>query len=194
MSLSDEQLMLQVSKGDQKAFEELFIRYKSKVLTYIVRMCGNQAVAEEIFQEVFLRLYRFAPQYKALAKFSTFLYRIATNLCINELKRKKRFSVFSLTKVEQGDPELHFFNEQSIVSAEKSPEELVLSAELQQHLQKAVNQLPGQMRATLILSELEGKRYDEIAAILECSVGTIKSRINRSRTKILTYLSKHDIL
>jgi len=191
---TDEQLMVRLSKGDKNAFEKLFVRYKSKLYSYIFRFFGDAAMAEEIFQETFLRVYRYSPRYKPIAKFTTFLYRIATNLCLNELKRQRMVPMYFLGGLKDRQEGQKTLIEDDIESQSRSPEERIFAAEVQQHLQTALNLLPEAMRVTLLLSELEGKKYDEIAAIMNCSVGTVKSRVNRSRTKLLEYFAHHDIL
>lgn len=191
---TDEQLMVRLSKGDKKAFETLFIRFKTRLYSFIYRFFGDPAVTEEIFQETFLRVYKYSPKYKPVAKFSTFLYRIATNLCINELKRRKLVPMYFLGTLKDRHEGQQTMIEEDVQSNTRSPEERVFSIELQKHLQKALNRLPEPMRATLLLSEIEGKKYDEIAAIMNCSVGTVKSRVNRSRSKLLQYFNEHEIL
>ncbi|MBN2385001.1 sigma-70 family RNA polymerase sigma factor [bacterium] len=191
---TDEQLMVRLSQGDKKAFEHLFLKYKDKLYSYIYRFCGDAAVSEEIFQEAFLRVYRYAPQYEPIAKFSTFLYRITTNLCLNELKRHRLMPMYFLGSLRERKEGQGGMIEDDIKSMDRSPDQHVFSQELQEHLRTALDQLPAAMKATLLLSEVEGKKYDEIARILNCSVGTVKSRVNRSRSKLLEYLDSHDIL
>jgi len=191
---TDEQLMIKVSHGDQKAFEVLFFRYKNRLYSYIFRFSGDAQLTEDIFQETFLRLYRYSPQYKPLAKFSTFIYRIATNLCINEMKRRKKVPTLFFRKA--GDNRRNSINveEEMIPGKDLLPDDQLYAQELTKYLNQALDLLPANMRATLLLSELEGKKYEEIATILGCSVGTVKSRVNRSRAKILKYFEDNEIL
>lgn len=191
---TDEQLMVRLSSGDKDAFEALFLRYKNRLYAFIYRFFGDPAVTEEIFQETFLRVYKYSPKYKPVAKFSTFLYRIATNLSINELKRRKLVPMYYLGTLKDRQEGQQTMIEEDVQSQLRSPEDRVYADELEFHLQKALNSLPESMRVTLLLSEVEGKKYDEIAVIMNCSVGTVKSRVNRSRSKLLQYFSDHEIL
>lgn len=193
---TDEQLMVRVSQGDERAFTELYVRYKKKLYNFLYRFSGgNPALTEDLFQETFLRLYKYSPNYKPLAKFSTFLFRIATNLSLNEIKKRNRVHFFSLYKRKNSDDYVGLsLDEDSIPSKGNSPEEEAFGTELDDHFQKALSKIPEKMRITLLLSEFEGKKYEEIAKILGCSVGTVKSRVNRSRSKLRKYFSEYEIL
>lgn len=190
---SDEKLMVQVAEGHQASFTILYNRYKLRLYRYIYRMTGDSQMAEDIFQETFLRLYRYAPRYKPVAHFSTFLYRIATNLVLNEMKRRKIVSFITFSKKSESFSDGTQY-EESIPDGTHSPEDSAYLDQLSEHLQRAVNLLPETMRATFLLSEYEEKKYEEIATILDCSLGTVKSRVNRARNKILKYLETHEIM
>jgi RNA polymerase sigma-70 factor, ECF subfamily len=194
MHATDEQLMLRVKQGDVPAFEELFARYRHKLYNYILRFIGDPGVTEDIFQETFLRVYKYSPRYEPLARFTTFLYRIATNLCINEKIRRSKVSFFQFGGKNRAQEDDRDQLEDCISDARPGQDSVLFSRELNDYFQLALREVPADMKAALLLSEIEGKKYEEIAEILDCSIGTVKSRINRARTKFIRYFKDHGIL
>ncbi len=166
--------------GDEDAFAELVGRYRNQITSYIYRMTSDYDGAVDLAQETFLRVYRAAGRYQTTHAFSTYIYRIATNLAISELRKRKRRRLVSLTGLLASDDgqEARDFN-----PPDDRPLRDVSLVEFERRMtvQRAIGTLPEKYRAPLVLRDVEGKSYDEIAAILRTSEGTVKSRINRAR-------------
>jgi RNA polymerase sigma-70 factor (ECF subfamily) len=177
---SDHALLEGTLAGDEDAFAELVARYRNQITSYIYRMTNDYDGAVDLAQETFLRVYRAAGRYQTTHAFSTYIYRIATNLAISELRKRKRRRLVSLTGLlSSGDgEELRDFDapdERPLADAE------LVDAEQRRVVKRAILTLPDKYRAPLVLRDVEGKSYDEIARILATSEGTVKSRINRAR-------------
>ena len=177
---SDHVLLEETLAGDEDAFAELVRRYRNQITSYIYRMTNDYDGAVDLAQETFLRVYRAAGRYQNTYAFSTYIYRIATNLAISELRKRKRRRLVSLTGLLSSDegqeardfdaPDDRPLQDVSLVDSEKRA-----------IIKRAISTLPDKYRAPLVLRDVEGKSYDEIAAILSTSEGTVKSRINRAR-------------
>jgi RNA polymerase sigma-70 factor (ECF subfamily) len=173
-------LLEETLAGDEDAFAELVRRYRNQITSYIYRMTNDYDGAVDLAQETFLRVYRAAGRYQTTHAFSTYIYRIATNLAISELRKRKRRRLVSLTGLlssEDGQEARDFdapddkpLQDISLVDSEKRAV-----------VKRAISTLPDKYRAPRVLRDVEGKSYDEIAAILCTSEGTVKSRINRAR-------------
>src|SRR6266487_3849176 len=178
--VSDHALLAASEAGDEDAFAELVGRYRNQITSYIYRMTNDYEEAVDLAQETFVRLYRAAGRYQTTHAFSTYLYRIATNLAISELRKRKRRRLVSLTGLlNPGDGgEAVDFN-----PADERPLQDVnlVETERREAISRAISTLPEKYRAPLVLRDVQGKSYDEIAAILATSEGTVKSRINRAR-------------
>jgi len=178
--MSDHALLEATRAGDEDAFAELVGRYRNQITSYIYRMTNDYEEAVDLAQETFVRLYRAAGRYQTTHAFSTYLYRIATNLAISELRKRKRPRLVSLTGLlNPGDGgEAVDFN-----PADDRPLQDVnlVETERREAISRAIGTLPEKYRAPLVLRDVQGKSYDEIAAILATSEGTVKSRINRAR-------------
>lgn len=160
MADRETELMLRAKAGDAPAFEELYRLFQKPVANYLYRLCWNRQIVDDLVQEVFLRLWRAAPGYEPTAKVSTYIFRIAHNLWINEsMKRKEQ-------AIEEADP-----------SAEHDPASGLERAEIQAAVKKAIEALPEGERECLVLSEYNGFKYAQISEILGIPVGTVKSRI-----------------
>src|SRR5216684_1755306 len=173
--VSDHTLLQGTLAGDHDAFAELVGRYRNQITSYIYRMTNDYDGAVDLAQETFLRVYRAAGRYQTTHAFSTYIYRIATNLAISELRKRKRRRLVSLTGLLASDDgqEARDFN---------PPDERPLQdVDLVEAEKRAIATLPDKYRAPLVLRDVEGKSYEEIAAILRTSEGTVKSRINRAR-------------
>ncbi|MBD8069806.1 RNA polymerase sigma factor SigW [Bacillus sp. PS06] len=167
----------QVRKGDQNAFAEIVELYKDKVYQISYRMVGNRHEAEDIAQEAFLRAYININSYDINKKFSTWLYRIATNLSIDRLRKKK--PDFYLDAEVAGAEGLTMYSQ---VAAEGMlPEDKVESLELQETIQEAILKLPAKYRSVIVLKYIEELSLKEISEILDLPVGTVKTRIHRGR-------------
>ena len=182
-SQSDIALMSRVALGFHDAFEILVERHQAGVITFCFSFMRDNQTAEDLAQETFLRVYRAAKRYKPTAKFTTWLYRIAANLCINELKKGKLRRTLSLDDHVGLNPD-----ESRIVDkiAGDTPQPLteVENRELQKIIAKAIDHLPDEQRTTLILVEYHHMSYKEIAEILEVSVSAVKMRMKRARESL----------
>ena len=177
---SDHALLEATRIGDEDAFAELVGRYRNPITNYIYRMTNDYDGAVDLAQETFVRVYRAAERYQTTYAFSTYIYRIATNLAISELRKRKRRKVVSLTGFFQsrdgGEPqEFNPPDPKPLADTE------LVDAERRRAVQRAISTLPEKYRAPLILRDVEGKSYEDISRILETSEGTIKSRISRAR-------------
>jgi RNA polymerase sigma-70 factor (ECF subfamily) len=178
--VTDEALMERLAGGSHAAFEELLLRYEAQVLTFCYAFVRNREVAEDLAQETFLRVFRNSKRYQPVAKFTTWLYRIAANLCINELKKGKLRQGMSLDEPAGPDPDGSKIIDR-IASDEGSPLSDVEGQEVQQLIGKAIDHLPDDQRTTLILVEYHHMPYQEIAEILGVTVSAIKMRVKRAR-------------
>lgn len=177
---SDHALLEATRQGDEDAFAELVGRYRNQITGYIYRMTNDYDGAIDLAQETFVRLYRAVDRYQTSHAFSTYLYRIATNLAISELRKRKRRRLVSLTgffpTTDRGEArEFDPADERPLQDKE------LVDAERRCAVQRAISTLPEKYRAPLILRDVEGRSYEEIARILQTSEGTVKSRISRSR-------------
>jgi RNA polymerase sigma-70 factor (ECF subfamily) len=181
---SDEDLMAAVAKGDRFAFEILVSRHQNRILNTIYRFVGDRTDAEDLAQDVFLRIWLAAGRYKPTAKFTSWAYRITANLCINQLKatrRKKLFqSVFTHLKTHSQAGE-HLKNQGKRI---ESPEALLLAKEGKQQIWSAIQSLPAKQRMAVVLKRYEGLSYCEIAQILECSVAAVDSLLVRAKRNL----------
>jgi RNA polymerase sigma-70 factor, ECF subfamily len=177
---SDHVLLEETLAGDEDAFAELVSRYRNQITSYIYRMTNDYDGAVDLAQETFIRVYRAAGRYQTTHAFSTYIYRIATNLAISELRKRKRRRLVSLTGLLTGGEgqEMRDFD-----APDERPlqDTNLVDEEKRRVVQRAILTLPEKYRAPLVLRDVEGKSYDEIAQILSTSEGTVKSRINRAR-------------
>ncbi|HVR84625.1 MAG TPA: sigma-70 family RNA polymerase sigma factor [Planctomycetota bacterium] len=160
MADRETELMLRVKAGDRPAFEELYRLYEKPLTNYLFRLSGNRARAEDLLQDAFLRLWKAAPSYEPSAKVSTYVFRIAHNLFLNDAARRREKALESIDAETRSDPASDL-NRREVQSA----------------VQKAVEALPDGEREVLVLSEYNGFKYAEISEILGIPVGTVKSRM-----------------
>lgn len=175
----DVKLMLKFQQGDRSAFDALFEKYKKPLVNFTYRFSGNKMIAEELTQETFLRVYKAAKNYSPTAKFSTWLFRIATNLCLNERRRiENRFWTDGYDKeYHAGQPEANY-------NAVKPPHKLAEQREKHFLIQKAVLALPDKQRAALLLLIQNGFSYKEIGSQMNLSEKAVKSLIFRARQNL----------
>jgi RNA polymerase sigma-70 factor (ECF subfamily) len=178
--VTDELLMQELAQGSHDAFEELLSRYEAPVLTFCYAFLRNREAAEDIAQEAFMRVFRNARRYQPVAKFTTWLYKIAANLCINELKKGKLRATLSLDEPAGPDPEGSRVIERLAIEGDSPLTELEKS-EAQTLIGNAIEHLPPDQRTTLIMVEYHQMPYQDIAEILEVSVSAIKMRVKRAR-------------
>ena len=186
--LSDHQLIEATKAGDEAAFGEIMRRYRSPITNYIFRFLNDYEEAVDLAQETFVRVYFAIERYHTDFAFSTYIYRIASNLAISEIRRRKRRKLVSLTGLFQFDneeaqdfnpPDGKILADQSLVESEQS-----------RTIARAIATLPEKYRAPIILRDIEGRSYEEIAEILELGLGTTKSRISRARGLLRDKLQK----
>ena len=175
---SDESLVARSQKGDIDAFEELVCLYERKIYTVAYRIMGNHEDANDLAQEAFLRAFQSIGNFRGEAAFLTWMCRIVTNLCRDELRKKYRMQIESLDEeIILGEGEV----KKQVASSEPGPAELYEKKELQEKIQELVNTLSPEFRLALVLRDIQGFTYEEIAEQQQCSLGTVKSRINRAR-------------
>jgi len=186
--LTDEELLPFLKKGDEEAFREIVSRYQHRLYNFALRFTRNPEDAEEIVQETFLKVFHSLKGFRGDSLFSTWIYQITKNLCINYHYTRLRHhdaTTYSLDTTqgevgeeEEGEEQSHTFQ---IPVTEPSPQELLLRKEFHEILESAVRELDPHYRIALILRDVEGMEYEEIARILKVPVGTVKSRIHRAR-------------
>jgi RNA polymerase sigma-70 factor (ECF subfamily) len=187
---SDEELMLKVKfDNDTSAFESLVQRYKIALLNFVYRFIGDQETAQDLSQDVFIRLWMSAETYLPVAKFATFLYTIAKNVCLNALaKLKSTPQMQSLSEViaSQDGDDCELLD--ALSDPNNSPEKELLGMELEQRITKAIGKLSPEHRLVFILTEYDDLSYQDVAAIIQCPVGTVASRKNAAVKTLRRYL------
>ena len=191
MGRSDEELMLSYGGGDEAAFEMLYRRYEKPLLNFMYRVVMNAVDAENLCQETFFRVVRSKKKYEATAKFKTWLFQIALNLCRDRLRRMKHRSHLSLntqaSSQNDGDIEL-----QDLISDPSSDlEKHMETNELEALVQGAITCLPEEEHFVVVLKEYQGIRFSEIAHIMNCPIGTVKSLNHRAHKKLRKILAKY---
>jgi RNA polymerase sigma-70 factor (ECF subfamily) len=175
----DAALMLRVKQGDTAAFTELVDKYKQPVINLAIRTLRDATEAEDLAQNVFVQVYKSAHRYRISAKFSTWLFTIARNLCLNEIRRRSRHPAESIDAAhpEQEDQPLHQYEDKKI----SAPPEIVLQRELEAKIAEVLAGLPENQRTAILLCRQEELSYEEIAEVLGCSLSATKSLIHRGR-------------
>jgi RNA polymerase sigma-70 factor (ECF subfamily) len=175
----DAALMLRVKQGDTAAFTELVDKYKQPVMNVAYRMLRDTTEAEDLAQAVFVQVFKAADRYRVSSKFSTWLFTIARNLCLNEIRRRSRHQVESMDAPhpDQVHQPRHQFEDKQTAS----PPERLLHGELEEKIEQALAELPDNQRLAILLCRQEELSYEEIARVLGCSVSATKSLIHRGR-------------
>ena len=169
----DAALMLAFQGGDEAAFRTLFEKYGRAMVAFCHHYVRDLGRAEELAQDVFLKLYRYADRYRPSARFRTFLYRIAANHCLNELRRGEHGWRAADPGKDGADLEL-------VAGKDPSPEEVVSAAALSRAVQELLARLPEKQRSAFVLARLEGLSYEEVADVLETTVSAVKSLVHRA--------------
>lgn len=177
----EEVLVKRAKQGDMRAFEELILQHEKMVYNLALRMMKQSEAAKDISQEVFLKAYRNIRNFNERSQFSTWLYRITTNTCIDELRKCQRKSSISLEEETEGE---EGGIPRQIAAAGDTPEESLLRMEQRSEILQALNKLSPEHRAAVIFRDVRGLSYEEIAEILEIGLGTVKSRISRGRAQL----------
>ncbi|MDD3642166.1 MAG: sigma-70 family RNA polymerase sigma factor [Candidatus Krumholzibacteria bacterium] len=176
---SDEDLILLVQEGNNQAFDILVDRYKNRLYSYLFRLIGDESEAEEYAQEAFVRAYMHADKYRTVARFSTWLYTIATNLVRNRIRNvKRRPKMISMWADENGSEDGRWID---LRDESPTPDEALDRQRLAGMIQDAIEKIPAKYRPSFVLREINGLSYEEIAASTGLKLGTVRSRINRGR-------------
>ena len=175
----DQQLVQRAQKGDTRAFDLLVLKYQGRVANLVSRYVGNAAEVEDVTQEAFIKAYRALPKFRGDSAFYTWLYRIAANAAKNHLVALGR-----RPSSDQVIDEAEQFDLPGKLKDHQSPDAVLMGMELEQAVNSAIDSLPDELKAALTLREFEGLSYEEIAEILSCPIGTVRSRIFRAREAV----------
>ena len=179
MTKENESILIdKCKKGDINAFEELISGYEKKVFNIVYRITGDYNDAEDISQDVFIKVFKAIKNFKEQASFYTWLYRITINECMDKIKKKKKAIVYSLdVPIETEGDEIT----REVKDERELPDEKIERKELRSYIQAALNSISYEHRTMIILRDIQGFSYEEIAEMLKCPGGTVKSRISRAR-------------
>jgi RNA polymerase sigma-70 factor, ECF subfamily len=180
-SVSDTELIQRVQAGQRAAFDVLVRRYQQKVFNLVLRYVREPMEAEDVTQEAMIKAYRALPGFRGDSAFYTWLYRIAINTAKNRLSAASR-KMFERLPVDEDGDSTGFVD--SRLSDDATPERVLLSEEIQDTVNQAMQELPDELRQAIVMRELDGLSYEEIAQAMECPVGTVRSRIFRAREAI----------
>jgi RNA polymerase sigma-70 factor (ECF subfamily) len=177
---TDKELVKRVQKGDKGAFDLLVLKYEHKIVNLVMRYVRDPETALDISQEAFIKAYRALPRFRGDSAFYTWLYRIAVNTAKNHLAAQRRRPAD--IELDLQDPDQYGLHAK--LKETDTPEAVALSDELQEILERAIQALPDDLRTAIVLRELDGMSYEEIAQTMDCPVGTVRSRIFRARDAI----------
>ena len=180
-SVASEDLMSRTAGGDELAFEILVRRHQTSVLNLVYRYVGDRTKARDLAQEVFIRVWRAANRYEPKAKFTTWIYSITANLCLNELKSAKGKRLIPL-EIEEENRQIQDSEARS--DASQSPEDTLLAEERSRQVSEALQTLPDNQRMALILKRYDNLSYGEIAKVMECSVSAVESLLVRAKKNL----------
>lgn len=182
---TDQQLVLRAQKGDTRAFDLLVLKYQGRLAALVARYVQDSAEVEDVVQEAFIKAYKALPKFRGDSAFYTWIYRIATNAAKNYLVTRGRRPT---ADVDVEDAE--FLDEAESLRESETPESHLFGQELADVVSTTLASLPEDLRAALMLREFEGMSYEEIADVMACPVGTVRSRIFRAREAIEAKVSK----
>ncbi|BFM07625.1 RNA polymerase sigma factor RpoE [Halioxenophilus aromaticivorans] len=177
---SDQQLVERVQKGDKRAFDMLVLKYQHKIIAIVGRYIKDNAEVYDVVQEAFIKAYRALGNFRGDSAFYTWLYRIAINTAKNHLVSRGRRPPASDVDIDEAD----YYDGSEPLRDIESPEGAMARDELQAAVNKAIAELPEDLRTALTLREMEGLSYEDIAAVMDCPVGTVRSRIFRAREAV----------
>lgn len=179
--MNEERLIKMAQNGDNDAFNQLMDNYFKKIYNIAFRMANNTDDAADMTQEIMIKLFKNISSFSGNSKFSTWVYRVATNTCLDELKKLKRHKNYSIDKdIETDDGDFSY----EVEDTSPVPETLAEQNELKQIVASAIGMLNSDHKAVLVLRDIQGLSYDEIARIVGCTEGTVKSRISRARAQL----------
>lgn len=177
---SDQQLVERVQRGDKHAFDLLVSKYQQRILNLVGRFVRNPSDAMDVTQEAFLKAYRALPKFRGDSAFYTWMYRIAVNTAKNYLAVQSRRPM----EADQDYDEIEQIDSSGVLRDQATPEHMLLRDEIQDTVIRAIEELPEDLRTAIMLREVEGLSYEDIAAVMECPIGTVRSRIFRAREAI----------
>lgn len=181
----DAKLVARVQQGDKQAFDLLVLKYQRKIQRLLSRMLRDQSDIDDVMQEAFIKAYRALPQFRGDSAFYTWLYRIAINTARNWIASQgRRPSTPGLNQSEDGET----FDEIDNLTDNNTPESVLASQEIASTVNAAIEQLPAELRTAIVLREIDGLSYEEIAQTMDCPIGTVRSRIFRAREAIAAKL------
>lgn len=189
----DELLVERAKRGDAEAFEQLTSQFYKKVYNVAYRATGNHEDASDVAQEAFVRAYLSLPEFRGDSSFQTWLLRITQNACLDELRRRKRRRVSSLDEplsVEDGEMDRQL----AVADTADGPEQALERVEIQQAVQESINSLDEEYRVVVIMRDIQGYSYNEIAEVLGINLGTVKSRLNRARHALKEMFGRLELL
>ena len=178
---TDQQLVHRAQKGDSRAFDLLVLKYQSRIATLVSRFVSNPAEVEDVTQEAFIKAFRALPKFRGESAFYTWLYRIASNAAKNHLVAKGR-----RPSSDADIDDAEYFEGADALRDAENPENQLFGDELAQVVRGALEGLPDDLRTALTLREFEGLSYEDIAEVMDCPVGTVRSRIFRARDAVDT--------
>jgi len=181
----DAELVARVQRGEKRAFDLLVLKYQRKIIRLLSRMVSDPGELEDVAQEAFIKAYRALPQFRGESAFYTWLYRIAINAARNwQATRHRRLTHVSALESPEGEP----FPQIDTLSDIATPESMLTSREIVDAVNAAIEDLPAELRTAIVLREIEGMRYEDIAQTMGCPIGTVRSRIFRAREAIAARL------
>lgn len=179
-NVTDQELIERVKSGEKKAYDLLVLKYQQRIISLVSRFVRNHSDALDVTQEAFIKAYRALPNFRGESAFYTWLYRIAVNTAKNHLAvqaRRPRGTDYDVSEIEQ-------IEGNTALKEQATPENLLLKDELQSVVLKAIEELPEDLKTAIMLREVDGLSYEEIAEVMECPIGTVRSRIFRAREAI----------
>ena len=179
---NEERILIQrCQQGDRSAYKSIFLKYKDTVYNIAYGMFSNVEDAQDMTQEVFIRVFEKISQFRFKSSFSTWLHRIVVNMCLNERRKRQRYKS-NVTEFTDYHEQMH--------PQVKTPEDELLRKERKSQIQEAMDRLKDAHRTILVLREIEGLSYEELANVLQCSVGRVKSRLHESRMELRRIFKK----
>lgn len=187
---ADAVLVLRCQEDDPSAFDEIVARHKDGIYNYIRRMIANREDVEDLTLEVFVRAFARIKTFRREANLRTWLFKIATNLCIDRYRRSGIEKMFVSLESDQGDDD-ESWKPLELPDCTYDPQRVFERTDMQAEVHKALSGLPEKLRATIVLFDIEGMSYEEIAEALECPMGTVKSRLFNARMQLRTLLKPY---
>ncbi len=192
----EDELITRSQRGDANAFNQLILQYQQAAYSAVFRMLGDADIAADITQDAFIAAFRNINSFRVGSSFRAWLLRIVSNLAVDQWRRTQRHPIESLDEIS-GEDERHSPGELSALvetNRERNPEAFVLNQELQDLIQRGLEELPIEQRVAIVLCDIEGCSYEEVASATQTTMGTVRSRIARGRKRLRDYLSKHEEL